>query len=245
MPPELLGGGAAVVGRSGRARRAPRRAQLAGVGARADGHHRPDDGLRHHRHRARPRAHEGEEARRRRHDVHRQPDDPACAAPARLRRRRDRRDRRLHRRAQDDHRCAGVQGRAPAGVRVLDGRQHDPLHGPREDDGGGAAVHHRRDLQDREHARGRHGRGRRGPLHRVVAARPQGGRDLPRQLQGRPAALDAEEGRRGPTGGRAVEREVERIVETVIVQEPVRQKLPRTRDSRRRSRSGSPTATAT
>ena len=56
--------------------------------ARADRHHRPDDGLRHHRHRARPRAHEGEEARRRRHDVHRQPDDPACAAQARLHRRR-------------------------------------------------------------------------------------------------------------------------------------------------------------
>ena len=46
-------------------------------------------------------------------------------------RRRGRHDRRLHRRAQDDHRCAGVQGRAPAGVRVLDGRQHDPLHGSR------------------------------------------------------------------------------------------------------------------
>ena len=35
--------------------------------------------------------------------------------------------------------------------------------------------------------------------HRVVAARPEGRRDLPRQLQGRPAALDAEEG-----GARAV-----------------------------------------
>ena len=33
-----------------------RRAQLAGLGARAHRHHRPDDGLRHHRHRARPRA---------------------------------------------------------------------------------------------------------------------------------------------------------------------------------------------
>ena len=80
-----------VVGRRGRARRALRRAQLAGHGARADRHHRPDDGLRHHRHRARPRAHQGEEARRRRHDVHRQPDGPACAAQARLQRRRGRR----------------------------------------------------------------------------------------------------------------------------------------------------------
>ena len=84
---ELLRGRAAVVGRSGRARRAARRAQRAGVRARAHRHDRPDDGLRHHRHRARPRAHQGEEARRWRHDVHRQPDDPACAAPARLRRR--------------------------------------------------------------------------------------------------------------------------------------------------------------
>ena len=49
--------------------------------ARAHRHHRPDDGLRHHRHRARPRAHQGEEARRWRHDDDRQPDDPACAAP--------------------------------------------------------------------------------------------------------------------------------------------------------------------
>jgi ribonucleoside-diphosphate reductase alpha chain len=38
-----------------RARRGVRRAQLAGHGARAHRHHRPDDGLRHHRHRARPR----------------------------------------------------------------------------------------------------------------------------------------------------------------------------------------------
>ena len=70
--------------------------------------------------------------------------------------------------------------------------------------------------------------GRRGPLHRVVEARPEGRRDLPRQLQGRPAARDAEEGGRATS----VEREVERIVETIIVQEPVRQKLPRTRNSR-------------
>ena len=72
-------------------------------------------------------------------------------------------------------------------------------------------------------------RRRRGALHRVVAARPEGRRALPRQLQGRPAALDAEEGRRRPTRRAA---QVERIVETVIVQEPVRQKLPRTRTAK-------------
>ena len=91
-PPELLSSAAQRgVGRRGRARRALRRAQLAGHRARAHRHDRPDDGLRHHRHRARPRAHEGEEARRRRHDVHRQPDDPAGAAPPRLLRRAGRR----------------------------------------------------------------------------------------------------------------------------------------------------------
>ena len=46
----------------------------------------------------------------------------------------------LHRRAQDRDRRAGLQPRAPPGVRLLDGRQHDPLHGSRHDDGCGAAV---------------------------------------------------------------------------------------------------------
>ena len=139
----------------------------------------------------------------------------------------------------DEHKtiigAPALQARAPAGVRVLDGRQHDPLHGSREDDGGGAAVHLGRDLEDREHARGRHGRGRRGAPHRGVAARPQGGRHLPRQLQGRPAARHAEEGAasRSTSDGRRSRRSVvERIVEHVIVQEPVRQKLPRTRNSK-------------
>ena len=151
-------------------------------------------------------------------------------------RRAGRRDRRLHRRAQDDHRRARLQPRAPAGVRVLDGRQHDPLHGSRHDDGCGAAVHLGCDLQDGEHARGRVGRRRRAAAHRGVEARPEGGRDLPRQLQGRAAALHAEEGwrDRSPEARRRARpaQVVERIVEHVIVQEPVRQKLPRTRNSK-------------
>ena len=53
-----------------------------------------------------------------------------------------------------------------------------------------------RDLQDGQHARGGDGRRHRGAAHAVVGARPQGGRHLPRQLQGRPAAVDGEEGRR-------------------------------------------------
>ena len=44
---------------------------------------------------------------------------------------------------QVDRRRAAPEGRAPPGVRVLDGRQRDPLHGPRADDGGRAAVHQR------------------------------------------------------------------------------------------------------
>ena len=66
-----------------RARRALRRAQQPGVGPRPHRHDRPDDGLRHHRHRARPRARQDEEAGRRRHDVDRQPDGAAGARAAR------------------------------------------------------------------------------------------------------------------------------------------------------------------
>ena len=43
--------------------------------------------------------------------------------------------------------------------------------------------------QDGQPARGRHDRGDRGRLPAVVEARPQGDRGLPRQLQGRPAAV--------------------------------------------------------
>ena len=143
------------VGQRVRSRHHVRRAQLPGVRARTHRHHRPADGLRHHRHRARPRAREDEEARGWRHDVDRQPDDPACAAPPRLQRGADRRDHRLHRRAQVDPRRAASRGRARVGVRLLDGRQHHPLLGPCADDGCGAAVHQRCDLEDRQHARRR------------------------------------------------------------------------------------------
>ena len=56
-------------------------------------------------------------------------------------------------------------------------------------------------------------RRRRAAPHRGVAARPEGRRDLPRQLQGRPAAVHGQEGRRGasdaearPTAGRRADR---------------------------------------
>ena len=54
-PPSSSGRPPAVVGRGRARRRGVRRAQHPGHGARAHRHHRPDDGLRHHRHRARPR----------------------------------------------------------------------------------------------------------------------------------------------------------------------------------------------
>ena len=78
------------------------------------------------------------------------------------------------------------------------GDNTDPLPGPHPDDGCGAAVHQRRHLQDGQHARGSDRRGRRAAPHRGVAARAQGGRHLPGQLQGGPAA-----GHRQEDGGRS------------------------------------------
>ena len=104
-----------------RARRAVRRAQLAGQRAGPHRHHRPADGLRHHRRRARPRTGQDQEAGRRGHHVHRQPDRAPGPAPGSGTRRPGRRDRRLHRRAQD-HRGRPVPvRRAPGRVRLLDG----------------------------------------------------------------------------------------------------------------------------
>ena len=92
-----------------------------------DGHHRAAHGLRHHRRRARPRAGQDEEARGRRHDVDRQPDGAPCADQARLHADAGRGHRRLHQRAHVDRRRAAPGARAPARVRLLHGRQHDPL----------------------------------------------------------------------------------------------------------------------
>ena len=61
-----------------------RRPQLAGHGPCSHWNYWIAHGLRHHGHRAGPRAGQDEEARRRRHDVDRQPDGPACAQAPRL-----------------------------------------------------------------------------------------------------------------------------------------------------------------
>ena len=74
MPAELLGAAQQAWDEACELGEAVRRPQLPGHGAGAHRHHRPDDGLRHHRHRARPRPVQDEEAGRRRHDDHRQPD---------------------------------------------------------------------------------------------------------------------------------------------------------------------------
>ena len=66
-----------------------------------------------------------------------------------------------------------------------------------------AAVPVRLDLQDGQHAGRRHRRGRRGDLLRGLEARPQGPGHLPRQLQGRPAAVAPRRRTRRRAGGRA------------------------------------------
>ena len=86
-----------------------------------------------------------------------------------------------------------LKPRAPAGLRLRvqagQRRAVHPLHGPRPDDGRDPAVPLGRDQQDRQHARGRHGRGDREGLPRGLEARPQGDRDLPRRLEAQPAAV--------------------------------------------------------
>ncbi len=118
---------------------------------------------------------------------------------------RGRGDRRLHRRARCGHRRPPPEDRALPRVRLRDRRARDPLHGAREDDGGGATVHLGGDLEDGQPAGGDDGRRGRAAPRRVVAARREGDRDLPRQLQGRAAAvrlIDGQGGRRAPADGR-------------------------------------------
>ena len=184
-------------------RRGERLPQRPGQPARADRHHRLHDGLRHHRHRAGPGPGQVQEAGRRRLHADRQPDGAARAEEPRLPGRAGRGDHRVHRRARPRGRRTRPQAGALRGVRLRDGRAVDLPDGPRADDGRGAAVPFRLHLQDREHAGERDGRGRRADLLRGLAARPQGAGDLPRQLQGRPAAFRRqEEDRAGSTGSR-------------------------------------------
>ncbi len=166
-----------------------RLAQRPGLRAGSDRHDRPDDGLRHDRCRARPRAGQVQEAGRRRIDADRQPDGAARAARPGLPGGAGRGDRRVHRRARSRHRRPRPAPGALRGLRLRDGRPGDPADGARADDGGGSAVPVRRDLQDGQPARVGDGRGDRRRLHAGLEARTKGARRLPRQLQGRSAAV--------------------------------------------------------
>ncbi len=80
-------------------------------------------------------------------------------------------------------------------------------------------------------------RRRRGTAPAQLGARPQGRRDLPRQLQGRPAAVDGEEGRcsRRRRHGRRRRRSGHRDRREGRREDrarPIRQKLPRSRTAR-------------
>ena len=188
------------MGRRARSRRGRRLPERAGDGARADRDDQLHDGLRHDRRRARLLARQVEEARRRRRDHDREQDGADGARQARLRADGDGGDRRVHRRAQHDGRRAVPQDRALPGLRLRRWRPRDPLHGSREDDGRRPAVHLGRDLEDGQPPRGDDGRGDLAALDRGVAARRQGDRDLPRQLQGRAAALGQERQGRAAAG---------------------------------------------
>ena len=90
--------------------------QRAGHRDRADRHDRPGDGLRHHRHRARFRAGEVQEARRRRLLQDHQPRRARRPAHARLPRDRDRRDRGL--RGRPRHPEPGARRSTPTRLRA-------------------------------------------------------------------------------------------------------------------------------
>ncbi len=135
------------------------------------------------------------------------------AGDPRLHQGRDRGREHLLLRRDDAGRRAAPEGRAPAGLRLRQSvrphRQALPLgREPHPHDGGGAALHLRRHLQDHQHAEPEHGRGLQGRLHAVLAPRPQGERALSRRLQAVAAArqLGARRRRSGRRGDRGAGR---------------------------------------
>ena len=118
----------------------------------------------------------------------------------------DRGDRRVHRRARPRHRRPGPA--SPSTTRSSTARWASARSAPMGHVRMMAAVPAvpvRRDLQDGQPAGDGHGRGDRGRLPAGLEARPQGARGLPRQLQGRPAALATprrQAGRRAAAGRR-------------------------------------------
>ena len=142
----------------------------------------------------------------------------------------DRGDRRVHRRQGPRHRRPRPEARALRGLRLRHGRARDRADGPRADDGRGPAVPVRCHLQDGQPARDGHGRGDRGRLPAGLEARPQGARGLPRQLQGRPAAVRRWSTAKDAAADKAAAA-AEVKVEKVVEYRPVRKRLPKRRPS--------------
>ena len=141
----------------------------------------------------------------------------------------------------------GLKTRALRDLRHRDGCPRPQADGPRPDDGGDPAVPVRRDLQDGQPPRDRHGRGDRGHLPPVLEARPQGDRRLPRQLQGRPAAGRRQvrllEGRPGPRRGGHRRRPRPRSSRRSSTARPASASRSRASPAPRRSPSAAPRAT--
>ena len=187
-----------------------RRPRLAGAGARHQPHHAEGQGLHRRSHRQSRKG----TAHRLRHQVRLQQMDDwrrvlprharhcrrrSCLAHfrsarrARLLQARDRRRQHPCLRRHDGGRRAAPESRALCGVRL---RQSVRAHRqtlslgrkPHQDDGGGAAFHLRRHLQDHQHAERGDGRGLQGGLPALVEAGAESQRALPRRLQALAAA---------------------------------------------------------
>ena len=112
--------------------------------------------------------------------------------------------------------------------RAANGTRSIHYHGSHPHDGGGAAVHLGRDLEDGQPAARVHRRGRAGRVHGVVEAGAQGGRGLPRRLQADPAAVDQQD-RSG--AGQVATRRRSRRRRSSGPPAAVRKKLPDERQS--------------
>ncbi len=192
LPAPAAHGRARDVGPGGRARRAVRLPQRPGHGPGPDRHHRPRDGLRHHRHRARLLAREVQEARGRRLLQDHQPEPAPGPGDARLHPGRDRRHRGLLHRPQDAPRRAVHQPR------------HAPGQGLRR--GGAAAAGSRDRDRVRHHLRLQRLDPRRGL--RGLAARHQ--RGAARRVERQPAARAGLRPRRDRGGQRLLLRHHDR-----------------------------------
>ncbi len=195
-----------------------RRPRLAGAGARHQPHHVEGQGLHRRGHR------QGREAAadRLRHQVRLQQVDAGrrvlprharhhCRGPgaaelrpagrARLLQARDRGRQHPRLRRHDGGRRAAPEARALPGVRLRQSvRPHRQTlslgRKPHPHDGGGAALHLRRHLQDHQHAERGDRRGLQGGLPALLEAGAESQRALPRRLQAQPAAQLAAHRRR-------------------------------------------------